>query len=233
LDLHVLSVKWGTKFSADYVNRLRNMVERNLTLPHQFVCLTDDPRDLHQDIRVLDLYRKDLEYEWTKLLLFDRLPIEGIALYFDLDVVITDNIDCLVQYRPEDPCVGLLEWLPHQAVFNTSVMRFHINRYHHVLDSFDKKVAKGRLQEHREPDPYLGERVVYRDGDRRYIEQRWVSRQLYPRNEIREHGFPEQWVLSYKKHGREGLPPGCKVMVFHGSPKPHEVEADYVWEHWR
>jgi len=40
-------------------------------------------------------------------------------------------------------------------------------------------------------------------------------------------------VLSYKKHGRRKLPDGCRVMVFHGDPKPHEVDVPYVKLHWR
>ena len=57
---NILCVKWGNKFSAGYVNKLYSMVERHLTLPHRFVCLTEDPTGLNEEIETKPLLRKDL-----------------------------------------------------------------------------------------------------------------------------------------------------------------------------
>jgi len=40
--VNVICLKWGTRYDAGYVNRLRRMVQRHLIQPHRFVCLTDD-----------------------------------------------------------------------------------------------------------------------------------------------------------------------------------------------
>ena len=64
-------------------------------------------------------------------------------------------------------------------------------------------------------------------------DQEWTSRQLHARDAIGSHCFPAGMVLSFKKHGRRKLPDGCRVMVFHGDPKPHEVDVPYVKLHWR
>ena len=37
----VLCMKWGTKYGADYVNLLYNMVKRHTTVDCKMVCLTD------------------------------------------------------------------------------------------------------------------------------------------------------------------------------------------------
>ena len=37
----VVCVWWGTKFPVDYVYNLKAAVERNTTVPHQFVCYSD------------------------------------------------------------------------------------------------------------------------------------------------------------------------------------------------
>ena len=37
-------VFYGTKYKFEYVQNLYNMVQRNLTIPHNFVCFTDDIR---------------------------------------------------------------------------------------------------------------------------------------------------------------------------------------------
>jgi len=235
--LNVLCVKWGTKYPADYVNRLRNMVSRNLPLPHRFVCLTDDAAGLEHGIETLPFLQTDLEYCWNKLLLFDRLPLEGVGLYLDLDVVVTGDLTPIATTRPDDPFVGVVDWYRLDDLqYNASVMRFHLNRHHHVIDNFRRKVAEGRLVKKREWDAYLGSRdkVVFWEGNVRYGgDQEWTSRQVYARADIGSHCFPPGMVLSYKKHGRRKLPDGCRVMVFHGDPKPHEVDVPYVKLHWR
>lgn len=237
LELAVLCVKWGTKYSADYVNRLRNMVARNLPLAHRFLCLTDDSTGLQPGIEVLPFPQTDLEYCWNKLLLFDPLPVDGVGLFFDLDVVITGDLTPLLATRRDDPFIGVVDWYRRDdPQYNASVMRFHLNRHRYVIESFRRKLAEGRLVKHREWDAYLGshDKVVYWEGDRRYGgDQEWTSRQVYGPAEIGSHCFPAGTVMSYKKHGRRRLPGGCRVMVFHGAPKPHEVDIPYVTQHWR
>ncbi len=44
MDRVVICMKWGTLYSADYVNVLYNAVRAHLEGPFRFVCLTDDPR---------------------------------------------------------------------------------------------------------------------------------------------------------------------------------------------
>jgi hypothetical protein len=45
--VNVICIKWGTKYGPDYVNRLRNMVQRHLHRPHRFVCLTEHRGQAH------------------------------------------------------------------------------------------------------------------------------------------------------------------------------------------
>jgi hypothetical protein len=238
MNLNVLCVKWGTKFPADYVNRLHSMVRRNLALPHRFLCFTDDPGGLNPDIGIVGL-QQGFEYCWNKLELFRPGVFSGddLCLYFDLDVVITGPIDELVTFQPQDRFVGLRDWYRSRTPrFNSSVMRFHGTPHADLFDSLAAKLADGRAQWAREYDEYLrsNDKVVLWEGEQRYAgDQEWISRHVYPPKELKRHSFPDGWLLSYRKHGRRRLPRGCKVMVFHGDPKPHEVDNDYVVEHWR
>ena len=81
---NVVCIKWGDKFSADYVNKLYNMVQRNLSLKHRFICLTEDSTDLNSNIEVFPLTRDDLEYCWNKLVLFEKNYIILMVLYYFL-----------------------------------------------------------------------------------------------------------------------------------------------------
>ena len=48
---YIICMKWGTKYGAEYVNRLYNMVNRYLTLPFQMVCLTDDSTGIDANVK--------------------------------------------------------------------------------------------------------------------------------------------------------------------------------------
>ena len=238
MNLNVLCIKWGNKFSADYVNKLYNMVRRNLALPCRFVCLTDNSAGLNPGIDTADLHG-GFDYCWNKLELFrpGLFSGEDVCLYFDLDVVITAPLDDLVLFQPQDSFVGLHDWYRSRVPrYNSSVMRFKSGAHTVLYDSLRAKLADGRVRWAREYDEYLrsNDKVVLWEGEKRYAgDQEWISHYVYPPKELKKHSFPGGWILSYRKHGRRRLPRTCKVMVFHGDPKPHEVNNDYVAEHWR
>ena len=53
--LIIVCVKYGTKYGADYVNKLYRGVQRNLTLPHKFVCFTENPEGLEEGVTAIAL----------------------------------------------------------------------------------------------------------------------------------------------------------------------------------
>ena len=48
-------VFYGTKYKFEYVQNLYNMVQRNLTIPHNFVCFTDDISGINDNVVCKDL----------------------------------------------------------------------------------------------------------------------------------------------------------------------------------
>lgn len=237
--LAVFCVKSGAKYPADYANRLRRMVSRNLGLPHSFHCLTDDPEGLDRDIVPHPLPPPDPGTCWNKLRIFgrDAAPAGTVILYLDLDVVVTGNLDDLVNWRADESFVGQPDWnRPFLPQFNSSVMRLVAGTHPEVAESFHEGAGTGRLRRRDEWDATTQgrDKVVYWRGWRRFGgDQEWITAALRPKRNIRSRAFPPGWIVSYKKHGRRGLPPAAKIVVFHGSPKPHEVTDDYVLEHWR
>lgn len=237
--LMILCVKSGAKYPAEYANRLHRMVARNLTLPHTFHCLTDDARGLDAEIAVHPLTPPDPGTCWNKLRIFapGLVPDGTTILYFDLDVVVTGQLDDLVSCRPEENFLGQPDWnRPLCPQFNSSVMRLAAGTHAEVAESFRESVATGKLRRRHGWDGTTrrNDKVVYWRGWRRFGgDQEWISAALRPKRSVRSRAFPPGWIVSYKKHARGGLPPGAKVVVFHGSPKPHEVANEYVREHWR
>lgn len=87
---NVICVKFGTKYSADFVNKLYNDLKRVTASEFKFFCYTDDPESIDQDINIiLPLGKPTLKKVWNKLRLFDpAMPLEGKTYFFDLDVKI-------------------------------------------------------------------------------------------------------------------------------------------------
>ena len=95
---YVLCLKHGTKYGSEYVNRLYNMVKRNTTIDFEMVCLTEDSKDINEEITIRPL-PPALAGWWCKPYMFSNdLQLNGTVLYLDLDVVIANNIDKLFTY---------------------------------------------------------------------------------------------------------------------------------------
>tara|TARA_B100000575_G_C23132342_1_gene657021 strand:+ start:430 stop:1140 length:711 start_codon:yes stop_codon:yes gene_type:complete len=96
--INIICVKWGTKYTSIHVDRLYYMLKKNLTIPFNFYCYTDNPEDLSCNI----IYMPDdgLEMWWPKLRMFEDGfgGLKGKCLFFDLDVIIQNNIDFLGFY---------------------------------------------------------------------------------------------------------------------------------------
>jgi hypothetical protein len=211
-DLTVACVKWGTRYSEVWARRLQSMVARHLSIPHRFVCLTDE------SVPGIDCVKLEtaLTGWWTKLELFKPGRFVGDVLYLDLDVVVTQSIDEIVSsaradqhklwmrddfsYSLRNPRrdldIDTRRLLGGPGVCNSSVMAWHSDNMRAIWDEFDPAVMK----------------VLH--GDQNYI-----SRLLWP-DRI---GFlPDALVGSYK-YGQLRHEPMAPVMVFHGSPKMDEL----------
>jgi len=132
--ISVVCVCWGTKFPVEYVHKLKSMVERNTTVEHEFICLSDRPID-GIDVRIL---KPGYDGWWNKLQIFDPAHrLNRRVVYLDLDTLITNNIDWLLNYTGrfmgiED--VGSVN--PHQQhlknVLQTAVLAFDYTLHGHL-----------------------------------------------------------------------------------------------------
>ena len=220
---YVLCMKWGTKYGAEYVNRLYNMVKRNLTLDFQMVCLTDDETGINPDIKCYPIPELDLpsnlpERGWKKLTTFkpELYDLKGTALFLDIDIVIVDNIDCFFTHQAEhdDSVMIIRDWKkPWRMVGNSSVYRFKVgqNTYPNLLSNFEKNFTT--------------------------ISKQVRHEQAYLSNYLREHHHLEywdsSWCVSFKYHciapmplsfiKAPSLPADAKIVIFHGDVNPPDA----------
>ncbi len=228
-NVDVVCVNWGNKYSAECVMRLYAMVKRNTTKSFNMYCLTDQP-EAYPDPIISIKMPDGLSGWWNKMLLFKPgiLP-DGEYLYFDLDVVIVDDIDCFFEFenfgitrdfvRPDN---GLMEG----KEYNSSIMRFTQDEQLWNFFVANQKIWKTNQ-----------ERVTF------FGDQNAISAYLNLRDF--NNPFPDEWIWSFKCGSVRGekpqnskqflgeeIPVGGKICVFHGEPNPSEVSIDWVSEHW-
>lgn len=230
--LTVLCVRYGNKYGKEYVERLRNMVQRHLTLPYEFVCLTDDPSPISGVRLIIEPNAGYAKPWWHKVHMFDpSLPISGRILYLDLDVLICGNIDKLVLNKEEKDFFGIRDFnrkfIPNWNILNSSVMSWE-GGYHPDIWTVFKT------------DPTKAQRL---HGDQDWIWQVARSRITF---------WPDQYIMSYKWELRERsetervsgklrfkttrnpiIPKECCVVVFHGDPKPENIQDSFVVDNWK
>ena len=135
-----MCVKYGTKYGADYVNKLYNGVKRNLSINHSFACFTEDKNGLDENIKVIPLKEKNSEWQgwWSKVNIFDGEYYRDIigneqeltVLYIDLDMIIAGNMDDLVlNFRGRFTTLTTNDIFCEQAQdgYNSSIMIFKIH----------------------------------------------------------------------------------------------------------
>lgn len=62
----VICINWGTKYGAEYVNRLYGMVARNITPPFTFTCFTDNADAFSPEVSAVPLPELSFELPITK-----------------------------------------------------------------------------------------------------------------------------------------------------------------------
>lgn len=243
---YVLCMKWGTKYGAEYVNRLYNMVDKNLSIPFEMICLTDDKTNINNnvtcfDIPPLDLPKGSPERGWNKLSTFEPnlYGLQGQALFLDLDVVITENIDCFFTYKQgqeDGRFLVIHDWKkPWRITGNTSVYRFELGTFADVLPYFRQNFDAIR-NNFRNEQAFLCDFLKNHYGTLNY--------------------WPSDWCKSYKYHCLKKIPLGyfvapskpkdVKIIIFHGEVNPpdaisggggkwyrHVLPAPWLAQYWQ
>lgn len=206
------------------------MTTRHMTVPHGFACITEDPTGLHPDIRVIPTPKGKVSGWWYKPWVFSKdIPLEGTLLFMDLDIVVIGNIDNLWTHFPGK--FAIIKDFNRSLVkgwekFNSSIFR----------------LEKGQL-------PHVWENLAadWKHTTRMHGDQDWIYMQIKKDFVF----WPDEWIQSYKweirnrndivrvnnKRGFKDIAnpvirPETTILVFHGDPKPNEVQDPVVVQNW-
>jgi hypothetical protein len=216
-------------YGRKHVAALKSMVARHLSLPHEFVCVTNVPGAVDGICRAvpLDMTTFVPGTRYAKLMLFRRDIGERLGervLYLDLDTVIVDSIDPIVD-RPEP----LVLWrnpnhvYPRRARYNTSIMLITAGCRPELYESFD-------------PNRHPDEMRKFTTG----TDQAWISHNVGAdeaywdaSHGIRGAGRPGDIVRGVG----ETLPPGTRIVFTPGPREPSmpSFQEAHPWscEHYR
>lgn len=219
---------YRSTYGPQAVNTLRNMVRRNLHLPHRFSCITDDAEGLDDDIRVIPIWEDYADVPnpslmmgpscYRRLKLFSeeaRALIGERILCLDLDMVITADITTLIDV-PDDLVMADGISLEKDSQkrspycrYNGSMMLLTAGMNTHVWTEFD---------------PLTSPQIAHRAGQKG-SDQGWISHCMGPgvRTWKREHG-----IYSFRNHIMPrpwACPRDARVVLFHGRIDPWSAQA--------
>lgn len=224
--------KWGRLFSAVHVNVLREALRRHVHVQHELVCVTDNPSDVVDDVRVLPM---PAAYSQTprcrrRMQGFSREFSEAVGrriCYIDLDVVIVGDITPLVNRT--DPIVGYK--VGHAGVYSGSFLVANAGALDGAWQRF-----------HAEPDGYparLQPRGVASD---QAMVNDWLKTQPAIATLTEADGLISYYGKGYERlehwgvgPSRPHLPDGARIVIL-GSADLDVLDSDrfeWVVQHWQ
>jgi len=222
----------GNTYNWQYVDRLYNMLVRNISSTVHLHVYTEANRTVPPYMIKHELTDWGItgpkKSWWYKMQLFDPRHYQGPMLYLDLDTVIVKNINWIFhnptrffwtlkdfQYLYQPTCTNI----------NSSVMWWDTTKYDYVWKEFQRRGITKIMEQYRGDQDFIKD--VLPVNQRRYLE--------------RVHSWRWQcWNGGYDFQRRTWRNPGAgtniqntDILVFHGNPKPADVQDPVILEHWR
>lgn len=223
----ILTFLWGDwcrPIGTQYVNALFYGIKRNINRHFTFI-VGADAQNVPECIKKCDeniLVQAIDSPSWCgclpKLNAYNPdLDLRGKVLVFDLDSVVTGNIDPFID--------AIDDGLTTRAWFK-GIRR---GEWLSGGDLLGFKAGWGTyLWEALKDHPDYVEHCLSEGGRERFVYRTAVSDLSYWQAKL-----PNKYY-SYKNHirGRGHLPKDCRIVSCHGHPRPHEINEKWIKEHW-
>jgi len=221
-----LHSKKRLKFTAEHVNVLYRMCKKNIDVPFEFFCVTDQ---MHEDfdykINLVPLWDDFAECGscFRRLKLFDessRHLFGDRIIQIDLDTVITGNITDVVQRQ--EPLIFFRSKARRTKV-NGSYWSIVPGRYQHIYDNFDPVESRRQITS----NMLIGS------------DQAWISLQVND-EDLTVLGADDglySYNVDIRKPYDNGLPDNARLVFFHGKFDPSQKliqnQCEWVKQYWQ
>ena len=225
----------GNGYDWSYVEKLYNMLNRHITPGIRLHVYTEVDRKVPSPMikHVLDDWgiSGPRRSWWYKMQLFNKQHHAGPLLYFDLDTVIVRNIDWIWQ-KPPNYFWTLRDfkylWEPTDHSLNSSVMWWNTTKFDFIWQKFKQLPLTHILQKYRGDQDYLQAEMVKN-------QVKFLSKEAI--KSWRWETFDGGYEFSSKQHRNPGsgtkITDPVSVLIFHGKPKPSQINDIIIKQHWQ
>jgi hypothetical protein len=218
-----------------YVERLYNMLNRHISRGIRLHVYTELERPVPAPMikHVLPTWgiRGPKRSWWYKINLFDTGQHAGPLLYFDLDTVIVDNIDWICDL-PLNYFWAVQDfkylWRPNHQSINSSIMWWDTRKFHYVWQDFQGQNLQHIIKKFRGDQDYITK--IVENKDVRYLDTERIKSWRW---ECLGSGYNFKQKINQNSDENVAIPSGTDVLVFHGRPKPAELQNNVVLQHWK
>jgi len=225
----------GSAYSWDYVERLYSMLSRHITPGVRLHVYTETDRPVPENFikhGLTDWHINGPKKSWWyKMQLFNTDYYAGPLLYFDLDVVITRNIDWIWQQDLQHFWAVRdfkYLWRPTSYNINSSIMRWDTRRYGHIYEEFVRKDFDRILKRYRGDQDYITDCVS--PDQRRFFD---IAQVASWRWQALDGGYDHHKRIYRQPGTGTQLAKNNSILIFHGQPKPDSIQDPLVLEHWK
>lgn len=221
-------------FDIHHVAIWRSMVERNLTIPHELVLITDDPHPIENiGVRTIPImWEKHVPGSCAVKLMVRNPEVEAAlgkrVFLTDLDIVITGNIDALVDRDEPSVFYRNPNWVNdpfcRRSPIQGSLQLFDVDAHPELYEDFDPKTTPRWI-------------------NRRYggLEQAWLGERLGFKTPVWTqddgvYGAGRLFDGTWDEGIGHELPENAKIVVFPGNREPSQqaMRERFPWlqEHY-
>jgi hypothetical protein len=214
-------------YGPEHVHTMQSMLERNVTVPYRFVCITDDPTGLDcETIPLWEVYEAGGCYHRLRAFSPEISEILGNRFcWIDLDAVIVDNIDPILSIEDDFAIHQYAYKGKPEQHYNGGLVIMSAGVRAEVWDAFH---------------PTASPRIIARMNEEKRLigsDQAWISHVLGPgeRTLGPADGVYEAMPMEKSRSSRNDRhpPKDARIVLFSGPRDPTSTPLPWVKEYYR
>ncbi len=231
---NVVTIKWGTMYNAEDVNKLYSAILRNTSYQINFYCFTDNAVGLSDGIIALPIPKLNVQPQFifgnhrkASGLCDDNLAeLNGQRVFFfDLDSLIVGNLDEFFDYPVGNRFYAINDWAHRHGkkanqVGQASCYSWVVGTLGYIKEYFEKHPQEVIDTYYTATQQYVSAKVIEKFGKIWFWPDNWFK-------SFRFHCIPHPLLRFFIT---PKLPPvkGLKMIAFHGEPGIREA-LQGVW----
>ena len=218
-----------------YVEKLSSMLDKHLRWPFRFNVFTETSRPVPHGMIKHDLIdwpgiQGKRSAWWYKMQIFDPSRNLGNVLYLDLDTVIVNDVTWIGFL--DTNCFWSIKdfkylWRQNWQGMNSSFMYFDTQKFGYIWNNFCQSSVQQISKQFRGDQDYLS--ATIQQPHLRYID---LKQALSWRWQVFQGGLDTK-TRKYKQPNQPTqIPIETSMIIFHGTPKPHQIQDAVIQSYW-